>query len=208
MADAGGETIREAVGVFDDRHSFQNAVDDLMSAGFDRAELSLLAGKRTIEEKLGHAYRRVQELEDAPTVPRAAYVENHSVAEGKTGVIGGLAYIGAVVGAGAAVASGGTLAAAVAAAAIAGGGGGLIGGWLAQFLGRDHANVLQEQLDSGGLLLWVHVRDQAHEQRATEILRKNGAEHVHVHALRGSRDPADNPLSGVEIDPFLPDSRI
>ena len=88
MAEAAQETIREAVGVFHDRDSFQNAVGDLMSAGFDRSELSLLAGERTIEAKLGHAYRRVQELEDEPSVPRAAYVENHSLAEGKTGVIG------------------------------------------------------------------------------------------------------------------------
>lgn len=203
-----GQTIREAVGVFHDREAFQNAVEDLMSAGFDRSELSLLAGERTIEEKLGHAYRRVQELEDEPTVPRAVYVENHSLAEGRTGVIGGLAYIGAVVGAGAVVASGGTLAAAVAAAAIAGGGSGLIGGWLARFLGRDYAQALQEQLEHGGLLLWVHLRDPAHEQRAIEILKRNGAEDVHVHKLPGSRDPAANPLSGVEFDPFLPDARI
>lgn len=67
-----GQTIREAVGVFHDREAFQNAVEDLMSAGFDRAELSLLAGEQAVEGKLGHAYRRVQELEDEPTVPRAA----------------------------------------------------------------------------------------------------------------------------------------
>lgn len=208
MAEAGQQTIREAVGVFHDRDSFQNAVEDLMSAGFDRAELSLLAGEQAVEGKLGHAYRRVQELEDEPTVARAAYVGNHSLAEGRTGVIGGLAYIGAVVGAGAVVASGGTLAAAVAAAAVAGGGGGLIGGWLAQFLGRDYARSLQKQLDRGGLLLWVHVRDPGHEERAIEILERSGAEDVHVHALPGLRDPAENPLTGVELDPFLPDARI
>jgi hypothetical protein len=208
MAEPGQQTIREAVGVLHDRDSFQNAVEDLMSAGFDRAELSLLAGEQAVADKLGHAYRRVQELEDEPTVPRAAYVENHSLAEGRTGVIGGLAYIGAVVGAGAVVASGGTLAAAVAAAAIAGGGGGLIGSWLASFLGRDYAQALQQQLDQGGLLLWVHVRDPAHEQRALDILRRTGAEDVHVHELPGARDPADNPLTGVEFDPFLPDARI
>jgi hypothetical protein len=200
--------VREAVGVFHDRESFQGAVEDLMSAGFDRSELSLLAGERAIEDKLGHAYRRVQELEDDPRVPRAAYVGNHSLAEARTGVIGGLAYIGAMVGAGAVVASGGTLAAAIAAAAIAGGGSGLIGGLAAQFLGRERAKALQSQLDHGGLLLWVHVRDQAHEQRAIEILTRHGAEDVHVHELPGSRDPAANPLSGVEIDPFLPDARI
>jgi hypothetical protein len=106
------------------------------------------------------------------------------------------------------VASGRTLAAAIAAAAIAGGGGGLIGGWAARFLGRDRARELQHQLDHGGLLLGVYVRDQAHEQRAIEILTNYGAEDVHVHDLPGTRDPADNPLTGVELDPFLPDARI
>jgi hypothetical protein len=208
MAEPAQQTIREAVGVFHDRDSFQSAVEDLMSAGFDRAELSLLAGTRAIEEKLGHAYRKIEELENDPKVPRAAYVSNHSLAEGRTGVIGGLAYVGAVVGAGAVVASGGTLAAAIAAAAIAGGGGGLVGGWAAQYLGRDRGKGLQDQLDRGGLLLWVHVREQAREQRAIDILTRNGAEDVHVHDLPGSRDPADNPLTGIEIDPFLPDARI
>jgi hypothetical protein len=208
MAEATQPMVREAVGVFHDRESFQSAVEDLMSAGFDRSELSLLAGERAIEDKLGHAYRRVQELEDDPQVPRAAYVGNHSLAEARTGVIGGLAYIGAMVGAGAVVASGGTLAATIAAAAIAGGGSGLIGGFAARFLGRDRAKALQSQLDHGGLLLWVYVRDQAHERRAIEILMRHGAEDVHVHELPGSRDPAANPLSGVEIDPFLPDARI
>jgi hypothetical protein len=208
MAEPAQQTIREAVGVFHERDSFHSAVEDLMNAGFDRAELSLLAGARAVDEKLGDAYRKIKELEDDPKVPRAAYVSNHSLAEGRTGVIGGLAYVGAVVGAGAVVASGGTLAAAIAAAAIAGGGGGVIGGWAAQYLGRDRADALQRQLDGGGLLLWVHVRDAAREQRALEILTAHGAADVHVHDLPLSRDPAGNPLTGIKIDPFLPDSQI
>ena len=42
---------------------------------------------------------------------------------------------------------------------------------------------LQEQLDRGGLLLWVHTRDAAHEERATEILRRHSGRDVHVHDL-------------------------
>lgn len=201
-------TIREAVGVFHDRDSFQNAIEDLLSAGFDRSELSLLASAQAVEDKLGHAYRKVQELEDDAAVPRAAFVGDHSLAEGRTGIIGGLAYIGAVAAAGAVVASGGSLAAVIAATAVAGGGGGLLGGWAARFLGADRARQLQQQLDRGGLLLWVHIRDAAHEGRALEILRRTGGEDVHVHELPASEVPADNPLSGVEFDPFLPGARI
>ena len=200
--------IREAVGVFHDRDKFEDAVDDLLSAGFDRSELSLLAGEQAVEQKLGHAYQKVQELEDDAGVPRAAFVGNHSLAIGRTGLIGGLAYVGAMVATGAVVASGGSVAAVIAAAAIAGGGGGLLGGWAARFLGRDRAKHLQHQLDHGGLLLWVRVRDEAHERRALDILARSGADDVHVHELPASEVPAENPLSGVELDPFLPGARI
>ena len=207
-ADKETPTFREAVGVFHDRESFHNAVEDLQSAGFDRAELSLLASAQAVEAKLGHAYRKVQELEDDAVVPRAAFVSDHSLAEGRTGIIGGLAYIGATAAAGAVVASGGSLAAVIAATAVAGGGAGLLGGWAARFLGRDRAHRLQHQLDHGGLLLWVRVRDETHESRALEILRRTGGEDVHVHELPTSEVPADNPLSGVEVDPFLPGARV
>jgi hypothetical protein len=200
--------IREAVGVFHDREALENAVEDLLNAGFDRSEISLLASEQAIEQKLGHAYRKVQELEDDDAVPRAAFVGDHSLALGRVGVIGGLAYVGATVAAGAVVASGGALAATIVAAAIAGGGCGLLGGWAARLLGRDRAEKLQRQLDHGGLLLWVTLRHAGHEGRALDILKRSGADDVHVHELPASEVPAENPLSGVELDPFLPGSRI
>jgi hypothetical protein len=40
--------IREAVGVFHDRDTLQNAVEDLLKAGFDRSEISLLAGEQKL----------------------------------------------------------------------------------------------------------------------------------------------------------------
>ncbi|MGH6943470.1 MAG: hypothetical protein ACREH6_04505 [Geminicoccaceae bacterium] len=202
------QTVREAVGVFHDRDALLAAVEDLMKAGFDRAELSLLAGERTVQEKLGRAYEKVDDLEDDGTVPRIAFVGNHSEAIGRVGIIGGLAYIGATVAAGAVVASGGALAATIAAAAIAGGGGGVLGAFTARLLGRERARGLQHQLDHGGLLLWVHCRDEEHERRATDILTRTGAEHVHIHDLPVSEDADANPLSNLAIDPFLPGSRF
>jgi hypothetical protein len=200
--------IREAVGVFHDRDTLQNAVEDLLKAGFDRSEISLLAGEQTVVQKLGHAYQKVQELEDDAGVPRAAFVGNHSLSVGRVGMIGGLAYIGATVAAGAVVASGGALIAAIVAAALAGGGGGLLGGLAARLLGRDQAERLKCQLDHGGLLLWVALRDEAHERQALTIFGQSGADDVHVHEMPASELPAENPLSGVVLDPFLPGSRI
>ena len=79
--------------------------------------------------------------------------------------------------------SGGTLAAGITAAVLAGGAGGLIGSILARWVGDHHAHYLQEQMDRGGLLLWVRTWDAEGERRAVEILRKHSGGDVHVHAL-------------------------
>lgn len=175
--------VREAVGVFSRPEDLQNAIDTLLSSGFHRAELSLLASEQAVEKKLGHRYEKVHALADDSTVPRAAYVSTEAIGDAEGGVIGGLMYVGALAAAGAIVVSGGTLAAAIAAAALAGGAGGLIGSFLAKWIGDQHARYLQEQLDHGGLLLWVRTRDNEREKRAVEILGRNSSSNVHVHAL-------------------------
>ena len=177
------KTIREAVGVFDNPEAFQEAIDKLMSSGFDRAELSLLASEQTVDEKLSHHYEKVKELEDNPKIPRAAYVSTESIGDAQGGLVGGLMYVGATAAAGAIVITGGTLAAAIAAAAVAGGAGGLIGSILAKWVGHRQAQYLQEQLNHGGLLLWVRTWDAGDEKRAVEILAKHSGRDVHVHAL-------------------------
>jgi hypothetical protein len=78
--------------------------------------------------------------------------------------------------------SGGTLAGVIAAMALAGGAGGLIGTLLARWIGDHHAHYLQEQMDHGGLLLWVRTRDAEKEKSATEILKKHSSRDVHLHA--------------------------
>jgi hypothetical protein len=176
-------TVREAVGVFDNADAFQGAMDELMSSGFDRAELSLLASESAVESKLGHMYRKASELEDDPDIPRAAYVSTESVGDAEGAVVGGLMYVGAGMLMGPVALAGGTLAAVTAAAAAGIGAGGLIGSVLAKWLGNQHAHYLQEQLDHGGLLLWVRTWDADDEKRATEILAKHSGRDVHVHAL-------------------------
>ena len=176
-------TVREAVGIFHRSEDLQGAIDELLSSGFDRAELSLLASEAAVEEKLGHWYERIRALADDPAVPRAAYVSTEAIGGAEGGLIGGLMYVGAGVAAGAVVASGGALAAIIVAAALAGGVGGLIGAVLAKMVGDHHADYLQEQLERGGLILWVRTWNVEDEGRATEILRKHSAGDVHVHGI-------------------------
>lgn len=177
------ETVREAVGVFHDEASLRTAVDDLLIAGFDRSNLSLLASTHAVEEKLGYRYEKVDEVEDNLMVPRTIYVSVDSRTEGEAAAAGGLAYVGALGAAGAIVATGGAIGVAIVAAAAAGGLGGVAGVVLARLFERRHADRLQEHLDHGGLLLWVSTHGESHERRASEILTRAGAEHVHVHDL-------------------------
>jgi hypothetical protein len=200
--------IREAVAVFHDHETFQAAVDDLLNAGFDYCDISLLAGEKAVEQKLGHLYEKVGELEDDPTVPRVAYADRDSLVEGRAAMAGGLGYIGAVAAVGAIVATGGTLAAAIAGAVIAGGSGGLIGTLGARWLGRDRAKDVQTQLEKGGLLLWVRVRDKEVERKAVDILSRLSADDVHVHELPAPADPEGAPWQGLSPDPFLRGAKI
>lgn len=181
----GNVTLTEAVGYFDDAAKLQAAIDALLGAGFDRAELSLLASEKAVEDKLGHFYERVTELEDDPIAARAAYVSTESLGDAEGSLIGGLMYVGALASVGGIVASGGALAAAAGAALVGGTAGGMIGSALAGLVGDKHANYIEEQLDHGGLLLWVRTRDAAHEARASKILREHSGHDVHLHALSG-----------------------
>ncbi len=201
-------TVREAVGVFHDRDSFQGAVDALLTGGFDRSALSLLASQRAIEDKLGGDYERVADLEDDPTVPKTAFVGRDSLVEAKTGAIGGLAYVGALAAVGAVVASGGSLGMAIAAAVAAGGGGGLLGTLIARHLGRDLAHSMSNQMERGGLLLWVRVVGDDQATRAEALLRQHGGEDVHIHDLTVPATPEKDPLAGFEPDPFLPQAKV
>jgi hypothetical protein len=176
-------TLREVVGVFHDERALETAIDELQECGFDRAEISLLASERTVAQKLGHAYQKAAELEDEFSAARVAYVsrEDYGAAEG--GLISVLVYVGALAGAGAVVASGGALAGALLAAALSGGTGGVVGFGLARWLEHKRAERLHQQLEKGGLLLWVHVDESERERKAIEILTRHAAEDVHAHEL-------------------------
>ena len=183
MPASGKTVIREAVGYFKTPESLQAAIDALMNAGFDRAELSLMANENTVDEKLGHKYRKIAELEDDAGVPRTCYVSPESIGEAEGALIGAPLYVAAVAATGMIVASGGTLAAILAGTVVAGATGGLLGSALAKLIGDHHAHYLQEQMDHGGLLLWVRTWGAPDEKRAVDIMKQHSGQDVHVHGL-------------------------
>src|ERR671910_218840 len=182
MPDHSKTAVTEAVAVFHDVSDLDAAVGELRAAGFGHDDISLLATEQAVNRKLGHRYERVEELEDDPAAPRIAYRTRASLGESEDRLIGSLTYLPAVVAAGTVVASAGVVAAAVTGTAIAGA---LIGTVLARWLDQHQAEHLQEQLDRGGLLLWVRTPDPETQQRALAILTRHSAHDVHIHRLPG-----------------------
>ncbi|MFW5679070.1 MAG: hypothetical protein ACOC3D_02300 [Pseudomonadota bacterium] len=175
---AGEQRMREAVAVFDDVADLDEAVNALLAAGFGEADLSLLADRETVEKKLGHTYVRVDELVDDPTAPRVVYHRPSDPAVNEGRLIGSLTWAPPLVAAGAVVASTGLVTGLVIGAAVAGT---LAASVLGHVLDRRHADWLQEQLDAGGILLWVRIADEDKAEIAVPILTRHAVHDVHVH---------------------------
>jgi hypothetical protein len=190
--------VREVAGVFRAREPQEAAVEALLLAGFDRADIDLMAGIDAVRQRLGTVYVPAEDLADVPDAPRQAFVAREDMTGTLAGAAGILSFIGATAAAFGVVASGGALAAAVAAAAAggvatAGGAGALI----ARFLGREQTKELRTQMATGGLVLWVRVRSPEREDKAQRILKDHGAEAVRVHEIEIQKRFEDVPLSSL-----------
>jgi hypothetical protein len=175
-------TDTEAVALFHDVKSLQAAIDELLTSGFDQGCLSVLGNEKAIEDKLGHSYGSTKDLEDNPNVPRATWVPDESIVA-EAACIGTPAYLSAIIGSLVVFASGGTLLGGVAIAAVAGGAGATVGTALAGIVGHEHAKHLNENLNRGGLLLWVRTRDVEAEKKALDVLRRHSGQDLHLHPV-------------------------
>ncbi|SEP82617.1 hypothetical protein [Thalassovita taeanensis] len=174
--------IPEAVGVFDTFEDLQRAFYDLRMVGFSRYDISLLARQEILEEKLGKAYWRTSELEDDPNAPRAAFVSEEAIGELEGAIVGGFLFLGSFIAMAAMLTPASTLAASIAAIAIGGSPATVIGTLLARRVGKHHKDYYTNQIEHGGILLWVRVSDKEREDVATKIMKGHSGRDVHVHA--------------------------
>lgn len=186
--------IREAVGLFETQVALQGAIDELLSSGFDRADISVLASEHAVASKLhGQVFTRTA-LEDDPSTPRGVYVSPDAVGTAEGSLISVLAYVGGVATAGVIAIAGGPLTMIVVGAGLAGGAGGLIGAGLAKLVGDRRAADIHSHLDEGGLLLWVRTWRINDESRAIDILSRHSGRDVHLHSLSAAATAQSSPL--------------
>jgi hypothetical protein len=178
-------TIREAVAAFHDPHALNGAISDLVAAGVDRAEMSILAREGYLDGDLAKPYADMRQAEDDPSAPRQAVYADTDVRQGRTLLTSMASVIAALAASGAVVMTGGAALAAIAAAVGAGGGVGVIGSLIGKRAGDEQRKYLAEQLDRGGILLWVKIAEPANEPRIRTILTRHAADDVHVRDVTG-----------------------
>jgi len=184
------QSIHEVVAVFDDVEALEGAMRDLEKQGFARTDFTLLVNEHVAEKKFGQRYRRVEEMEDKPNAPRETFFAWAARQHEELGLVPALMFVGAV----SALAVG---AVATLPFLIAAGSGGLVGAALQRWIRSHHAAQLRDQLERGGLLLWVNVRYPEAEHRAATVLKAHGAHHVHAHELAPGL-PAGAGVSGTK----------
>ncbi len=162
--------------VFPSEASLQAAIDQLEVAGLDRAQLGVLAPQAGAASG-----ETADQLAADPHPPTCEVRDTESRGALAGALAGGLLYLGAVGAAGAIVLTGGGLGVALAALVGVGGAGGLVTGLAALGFHKEHAALIDAQLASGGLVLWVQPRDSAQAQTVDEVLKSAGAEKIVAH---------------------------
>lgn len=177
-----GETVREAAAVFDDPGKLEAAVSDLQSHGFDRADISVLA-REGLTGRLAQDYPDTKQAASDPDAKRDALISDTDVRQARVLGTSLAAALAAFAAAGITVMTGGTAALAAGAAAAAAGGIGAAGAAVGERARTDELAYYREQIERGGVVLWVRIRDAEHERRAVDILSRNGGRDVRVHDM-------------------------
>lgn len=153
--------IREAVASFPDREHFHRTVSHLLAAGFETADLSVLASHDSLAAA-GEPPVREPKLLPAGLADEIKYIAPLTVA----GII---------------LLSGGPIAAVVAALVGAGLGGAALKELFDDYTAPPHSEDFRAALEAGAALLWVRCEDPDRELTATRILEEGGGRHVHIH---------------------------
>jgi len=155
---------REVVGLFAERTAFEAAIGDLMDAGFERSDLSVLSSHESI---------------DAAGSPGKPW------SDALTAMVGELKFEAPLVASGAIFLVGGPMAASV--AGIIGAATGVVAAKevLESVTSTPHTEDFARSLEAGSVILWVRASSPEKEATAQQILQDNDAWNVHVHEATG-----------------------
>ena len=200
---------REVTGVFHSRKALIAAAEELLVAGFDRADIDVSAPLDELQRRQNYGVIPAIELADLPTTPRQPY-------KGEDDALGAYAVVGSVAGCAAAVAMAFFLGlygmGPIAVGILSVLSGVIVGGmalwWTRRRLRRERTMGLEKLSEVQGLLIWVRVRSPEMEAQAQEILVRHGAKAVHIHEIDLAKRTDDLPLHSLRPDPWLGDEKL
>lgn len=201
--------VREVTGIFHSQSAMGAAASDLLQAGFDRADVDVLATLDEIYEKLGPAYVASEELADVPKAPRRPLIGPEDITLVTAIVAGVLAFAAAILAVFRTLASGGTPLFAGIAALVVGvlaGGVGII--VMARLFKVKREKAFEPLMSARGLILWVRVRSPEEDDTAQRILSDHGAKAIRTHEIEIEKRPEDIPLSSLRPDPWLGNEKL
>lgn len=166
----GNGLIREAVGIFTDEKALAEAIAELESTAFPRHDISVLPAGQPLSAR---------RAEDDPNAPRTILIrpEERTIASGV--IIGGGAYAGAMTSA--LLSTGAGFAAYLFMIFFGMLAGASLGGLIVYALATRFRQTWDVTLNSGGTVLWVRTPGEKEENLACQIMRRHGAQDVHIH---------------------------
>lgn len=172
---------REAVGVFDNPFEMDAAIAELENTAFPRDAISILANTPDIKKQFGTSVVRPEDVEDDPDAPRTVPVHPEEKAMGIAALIGVTVYTAMTAG----VVFFGQASTPFdwMAAIILGSVGGAAIGIAVWLFTRHLRNRRAQQIQAGGIVMWVRTPDEDRENLARDILMKHGAHDVHIHQV-------------------------
>ena len=196
---------REIVGTFTNPEAVEKAVAALTSAGWDRAELSLLGPKHLLSpgnEDVSDTHATA----DDPNAERAPVLAHDDVRQGRALMAGMAGTVGAFIAAGATILSGGTLLVAVIGSAALGGGAAAVVEALGKRAEDKRVKFADDQLAHGGILLWAMINETRSEAKAREIYERFGATGVEMQEFEGDRMIGHEPRRLDKVDEAIDES--
>ena len=173
----------EIVGVLHSGETLEQAIAQLASAGWDRAELSLLGGHDLLPlEPTNSTPATISSVAQSndPNTPHGAPLVKDDVRQMRTLTAGIAGTVAAFVAAGATILSGGATLVAIVGAAVSGGGAAALVEAVGHGVDLRRVEHLREQVAHGGILLWAMLREPSDADEARRILVSCGATGVHV----------------------------
>ena len=114
-------------------------------------------------------------------LPRRGWIEPETRMQGRGALAATLGYLGAVTAVALTFSAGGAPVAAIGGAVFGAGAGAGLGAVLGRLFDDRLARQFQDQIQRGGILVWVNCRDGSAKSRAIPVLERHGAQAVHDH---------------------------